>query len=65
VRYNFADAHFEKFKTYKWVEFKDAQKVDEQKNKQIKDALDVGLAKKKLTNTATTALDAPIPGRKP
>ena len=57
VRYNFANTHFEKFKTYKWVEFKDAQKVDEQKNKQIKDALDVRLAKKKLTKTYADTAD--------
>jgi len=30
VHYNFeVDTHFEKFKTYKWPEIKDAQKVDE------------------------------------
>jgi len=57
VRYNFTDTHFEKFKTYKWVEFKDAQKLDEQKNKQIKDALDVRLAKKHLTKTDADTAD--------
>ena len=58
VRYNFAnDAHFEKFKTYKWVEIKDAQKLDEQKNKQIKDAVDAQLVKKKLTKTDADTAD--------
>lgn len=58
VRYNFADyVHFDKFKTYKWVEIKDAPKLDEQKDKQIKDALDAQLAKKKLTKTDSDAAD--------
>ena len=49
VRYNFAwDAEFKKFKTYKWVEIKDAQKVDEATDKEIKGALDAQLSKKRL-----------------
>ncbi len=57
VRYNFADVHFEKFKTYRWVEIKDAQNVDERKSKQIRDALDAQLAKKKLTKTDADTAD--------
>jgi len=57
VRYNFANAPFKKFKTYKWVEIKNAQKVDQQKNKQIKDALDAELAKKRLTKTDADTAD--------
>ena len=52
VGYNFdADTHFEKFKTYKWVEIKDSQKSDELKDKEIKGVLDGALAKKRLTKT--------------
>jgi len=52
IHYNFdVDTHFENFKTYKWVEIKDAQKVDELKEKEIKNALDVKLTKKHLTKT--------------
>ena len=57
VRYNFADTRFEKFKTYRWVEIKDAQSVDEQKSKQIEDALEGQLAKKKLTKTDADTAD--------
>jgi len=50
VRYNFdKNADFSKFKTYKWVPIKDAQKVDDLTDKQIKDAVDAELAKKGLT----------------
>ena len=38
VRYNFdKDADFSKFKTYKWVDIKDAQKPNDLVDKQIKD----------------------------
>jgi hypothetical protein len=50
VRYNFdKSADFSKFKTYKWVAIKDAQKVDDLVDKQIKDTIDAELAKKGLT----------------
>ena len=50
VRYNFdKNTDFSKFKTYKWVPLKDAQKVDDLTDKQIKDALDAELAQKGLT----------------
>jgi hypothetical protein len=57
VRYNFANTRFEKYKTYKWIEIKDAQKVDEEKHKQIKDAFDVQLAKKHLSQTDADTAD--------
>lgn len=50
VRYNFdKNADFSKFKTYKWVPMKDAAKVDDITDKQIKEALDAELAKKGLS----------------
>ena len=58
VGYNFdADTHFEKFKTYKWVEIKDSQKIDELKDKEIKGVLDAALAKKRLTKTDADSAD--------
>jgi hypothetical protein len=50
VRYNFDEkADFSKFKTYRWVAIKDAQKVDDLTDKQIKETVDAELAKKGLT----------------
>ena len=50
VRYNFdKSADFSKFKTYKWVAIKDADKVSDIVDKQIKDAMDAELATKGLT----------------
>ena len=50
IRYNFdKNTDFSKFKTYKWVEVKGAQKVDNLVDQQIKEAIDAGLAKKGLT----------------
>jgi hypothetical protein len=50
VRYNFdKTADFSKFKTYTWVEFKNAKPVDDLTDKQIKAALDEALAQKGLT----------------
>lgn len=50
VRYNFSkDADFSKYKTYKWVPIKDATKVSDLVDKQIKDAIDAELATKGLT----------------
>jgi hypothetical protein len=49
VRYNFdKDTDFSKFKTYKWVAIKGAQKVDDLVDKQIKESIDAELAKKGL-----------------
>ena len=50
VRYNFDNtADFSKFKTYKWVILKNAARVDDLTDKQIKTALDAALAWKGLT----------------
>jgi hypothetical protein len=50
VRYNFDKAaDFSKFKTYKWVTFKNATPVDDLTDKQIKATLDEALALKGLT----------------
>jgi hypothetical protein len=58
VRYNFdKKADFSKFKTYKWVTIKDAQKVDDLVDKQIKDTIDAELAKKGLTRVDTDNAD--------
>jgi hypothetical protein len=58
VRYNFdKEADFSKFKTYKWVPIKDASKVDDILDKQIKDAIDAELAKKGLTTTEADGAD--------
>jgi hypothetical protein len=58
VRYNFdKDADFSKFKTYKWVEIKGAQKVDDILDKQIKDAFNASLAAKGLEQTSSDDAD--------
>lgn len=50
VRYNFdKDTDFSKFKTYKWVDIKDATKLNDLVDKQVKDAVDAQLATKGLT----------------
>ena len=58
VRYKFDNnTDFSKFKTYKWVSIKDAAKVDDLLDKQIKDAVDAELAQKGLTKTDTDTAD--------
>jgi hypothetical protein len=58
VRYNFdKDTDFSKFKTYKWVPIKDAPKVDDLRDKQIKDTIDAELATKGLTKTDADTAD--------
>jgi hypothetical protein len=58
VRYNFdKDTDFSKFKTYRWISIKDAQKVDDLVDKQIKDAIDTELAKKGLSKVDTDNAD--------
>lgn len=50
VRYNFdQEADFSKFKTYKWVEVKGSQSVDELTKKQLMDVIEKELAVKGLT----------------
>jgi len=58
VRYNFdKNADFSSFKTYKWVSMKDAPKIDDFRDKQIKDAVDSELAKRGLTKTDADTAD--------
>jgi len=58
VRYNFdKNTDFSKFKTYKWVEIKDASKVNELVDKQIKDAVEAELATKGLTKVDADTAD--------
>ena len=50
VKYNFdKSADFSKFKTYKWVVIKDAQKENDITDKQIEQAIDAQLATKGLS----------------
>lgn len=52
VRYNFdQNTDFSRFKTYKWVDLKDATKVSDLVEKQIKSAVDSQLATKGFTKT--------------
>jgi hypothetical protein len=49
VRYNFdKDTDFTKLKTYKWVVLKDAAKIDDLRDRQIKEIVDAELATKGL-----------------
>jgi hypothetical protein len=58
VRYNFdKDAPFASFKTYKWVTLKDAAKLNDLVDKQIKDTVDAELAKKGLTKSDSETAD--------
>lgn len=58
VRYNFdRDADFSKFKTYKWVTLRDAAKIDDFRDKQIKDAVDAELARKGMDKTDADTAD--------
>ncbi len=58
VRYNFdKNTDFSKFKTYKWVQLKGADKLDDLTDKQIKAAIDAELAKKGLTKTDSDKAD--------
>jgi hypothetical protein len=52
VRYNFAAAEdFSKYETYKWVQIKDADQLNQLADQQLKTAVDAELAKKGLTRT--------------
>ena len=58
VRYNFdKEANFSTFKTYKWVDLKDAPKIDNLREKQIKDTVDTELTTKGLTKTDADSAD--------
>jgi len=50
VRYNFdSNSDFSKYKTYRWVQIKDAQPPDSMTDQQLKSGIDAELAKKGLT----------------
>lgn len=58
VRYNFdRNTDFSKFKTYKWVALKDAAKLDDLTDKQIKDTLDTELSQKGLSKVDSDQAD--------
>ena len=58
VRYNYdKETDFSKLKTYKWVTLKDANKVNDLVDQQIKSAIDAELAKKGLTKTDSDNAD--------
>jgi hypothetical protein len=58
TRYNFdANADFSKYKTYKWVDIKGADKPDDLVDRQIRSTLDAELAKKGLTKTDDETAD--------
>jgi hypothetical protein len=58
VRYNFAaDQDFSKYKTYKWVQIKGADQLDQLADQQVKAAIDAELAKKGLTKSDSENTD--------
>ncbi len=58
VRYNFdKGADFSKYKTYKWVDIKGADRPNAMVQKQITDALDAELTKKGLQKTEADSAD--------
>jgi len=58
TRYTFDQAaDFSEFKTYRWVPLPDAAKLDDRRDKQIKDAVDAELAKKGLSKTDADSAD--------
>lgn len=58
VRYNYdKTATFSMFRTYKWVEIKDANKLSDLADRQIKDTVDAELAKKGLTKSDADTAD--------
>jgi hypothetical protein len=58
VRYNFdKNTDFSKFKTYKWVQMKEAAKLDDLLDKQIREAFDNELTTKGLTKTEADTAD--------
>jgi hypothetical protein len=58
VRYNFAaDANFSKYKTFKWVQIKGADPLDQITDGQLKNAVNQELATKGLTKTEGETAD--------
>jgi Domain of unknown function (DUF4136) len=58
VRYDFDKSKdFSKYKTYKWVPFKEADQLDQLTAKKLEAAVDAELAKKGLTRTDSDSAD--------
>jgi hypothetical protein len=58
VRYNFAQGtEFSKYKTYKWVQLKGAEQLNQLLDQQVKSAIDQELAKKGLTKSEGDTAD--------
>jgi len=58
VRYNFAaDANFSKYRSFKWVQIKGADQIDQITDGQLKSAIDEELAKKGLHRTEAETAD--------
>lgn len=58
VRYNFASGtDFSKYKTYRWVQIKDAQQLNQLAEQQLKSAVDAELTAKGLTKTEDEKAD--------
>lgn len=58
VRYNFAgEVDFSKYKTFKWVQIKGADQIDQITDGQIKSAVTAELAKKGLSRTEAETAD--------
>lgn len=58
VRYNFdKNTDFTRLQTYRWVELKDAPKVDTLRDKSIKESVDAQLAQKGLRRTDAPSAD--------
>jgi hypothetical protein len=58
VRYNFAaDENFAKFKTYKWVQVKGTDQLNQLADEQLKSAVDAELTKKGLMRTTEDNAD--------
>jgi len=58
VRYNFAaDAQFSKYRTFKWVQIKGADQLNDIADKQLKSAVNDELAKKGLSRTEAETAD--------
>src|SRR5690348_1703774 len=58
VRYNFAQGEdFSKYKTYKWVQIKGADQLNQLADQQVKSAVDTELTKKGLEKTDSDNAD--------
>ena len=58
VRYNFdADATFERYRTYKWVQIKGADQLDQITDGQFKSAIDAEMGKKGMMRTENDSAD--------